>query len=109
MMGLACLLTVSAGAWADGPFDGKWSGDAPPGGRCTTPARLVFEVKDNKIEGSLANAGQTLALSGTIAADGTVSVKNPNGAFPLKFSGNSFEGGYTYQGCVRQYKGGRSS
>ena len=102
-------MSITTIAWANGPFDGKWSGESAASSGCSA-ARLVFEINDGKISGSGQSGYQNFQISGHVDPDGKAVVNfSIGGDYPLTFSGNSFDMHYTSRGCERVYKGIRGS
>lgn len=105
---LAVALPVGF-ASAAGPFDGKYTGSAPPvninrGHGCPAAAATIT-VADGKMTGSYTDGIHTFPVNAAIAADGTVTGKWS--AYPLtgKFTGTHFEGSYTSHECNNTVRG----
>jgi hypothetical protein len=97
----ALAITVPfAVANAAGPFDGTYAGGSPAMGRmgCSATTATVT-ITDGKISGKYEISKYTYSISGTVAADGTVTGKWA--AYPLtgKISGGHFAGSYTSKEC----------
>ena len=89
-------------AFAAGPYDGNWSGEAngvmsaqghSGSGLCS--GTITATVKDNVVNGAMQAGRANPGFGGRIEADG--SFKGHVGQFPAtgKFSGSSFDGSYT--------------
>ena len=86
---------------AAGPFDGNYAGGSPgTGGRLGCPAtQATVAVKDGKISGNYKSNISSFTISGTVAADGTVTGRWS--VYPLtgKFTGGHFAGEYSSKEC----------
>jgi len=99
--GTALAVVVPLGlASAAGPFDGQYTGGSPAMGRLGCPASTATAtIADSKITGKCSSSSYTFPITGTVAADGTVTGKWA--VYPLtgKITGTHFEGSYTSQEC----------
>ena len=98
----AIALPVSF-ASAAGPFDGQYTGGAPPvrlGGNVSCKeTTATVSVVNGKMTGKFTDQIHSYSINATVAADGTVS--GLWAAYPLsgKFSGTHFDGTYTSKEC----------
>jgi hypothetical protein len=88
-------------AKAAGPFDGKYIGGSPgSGGRTGCSATIAtVTIADGKITGNYTERNYSFPITGTVAADGTVTGKWA--AYPItgKLSGGHFASSYTSKEC----------
>lgn len=98
---------VAAGvAFAAGPFDGTWSGDAigsgPSARACSGPIKAT--VENGALHGEMAiGKFKPFAFGGTVGADG--SFKSPAGRITGQFTSNAFTGSMTVpNGYCNPYK-----
>lgn len=88
---------------AAGPFDGQYTGGSPAMGRQGCPASTAsVSIVNGKIAGKYQTSSYSFPISGTVAADGTVTGKWS--VYPLtgKFTGTHFAGSYTSKDCGGQ-------
>ena len=85
---------------AAGPFDGTYTGGSPGMGRmgCAATTATVT-ITDGKISGKYEISKYTYPISGTVAADGTVTGKWAAYAFTGKVSAGHLTGSYTSKEC----------
>ena len=93
---------------APGPYDGTWQVDAPDAGNSSTSdvsgceaARLQFQVKNNRVQGSLGRSPYgarftqsgpgTTPISGTVQPDGTLNAQWQNYTATGKLTGDKAE------------------
>jgi hypothetical protein len=100
------LLAQASAAFAAGPFDGNWSGEAtgsgPSANSCTGP--MMGTVANNVLHGEIIiGKFKPIEVGGPVGADG--SFKSPAGRITGQFTGNSFAGGMTVpNGYCNPYK-----
>src|SRR5215469_16334577 len=83
------LLSSMSLGLAAGLFDGSWAG-SQSGGRCNRTFDAT--IADGKLIGTSSGLGGTVAITGTVASDGSFSGKTAAGTeITGKFSGNSFQ------------------
>ena len=102
LLAFALLFSFAGLAFAAGPFDGNWTGEAnglmsatgrgSGSGLCSGSATAT--VKDNVLTGSMQLGRSNPGFGGKIATDG--SFTGHVGQFPAtgKFSGNAFNGNF---------------
>jgi len=89
-----------AAATAAGPFDGEYTGQVEKvRGTCPQTTGSAT-VTDGKLVGKFSESRYTFTMTGTIAADGTLTGKWA-GQYPItgKFTGGHFEGTYNAALC----------
>jgi hypothetical protein len=116
-------------AYAAGQYDGNWYVDAGPAGQAQPTAessgcdavRIPFQVKDNKISGSLQRApygtgrvepgtGRSATpITGTVAPDGTVNAQWENYKATGKLAGDKAQLKWRGECGDRVATGGRAS
>jgi hypothetical protein len=102
---LILIAQVSA-AFAAGPFDGGWSGEAagsgPSAKACTGPMKGT--VANNVLHGEITlGKFKPIEIGGPVSADG--SFKSPGGRITGQFTGSSFVGAMTVpNGYCNPYK-----
>jgi uncharacterized protein YdeI (BOF family) len=86
---------------AAGPFDGNYTGGSPPaGGRNGCAATIAtVSIANGKITGKYTERNYTFNITGTVAADGTVTGRWSSNPFTGKFSGGHFAGSYNSKEC----------
>lgn len=101
---LAAVLAVAALpiglAAAAGPFDGQYKGGAPAmrGTNCVASQSTV-SITDGKVAGTVQVAKFTYQISGTVAADGTVTGKWGAYPFSAKITGAYMAGSFDSKEC----------
>ena len=87
-------------AGATGPFDGQYKGGAPAMGRMGCPAsQVTLSITDGKVAGTILSDKYTFPISGTVAADGTVTGKWGVYPFTAKITGAHIAGSFVSKEC----------
>ena len=105
---ISTVLSLLSGgvAFAAGPYDGNWSGEAAGSGSsartCTGP--MTGTVENNVFHGEITvGKFKPIAVGGSVGADG--SFKSPAGRITGQFTANSFIGSMTVpNGYCNPYK-----
>lgn len=110
LAGIAAL-AYSAAAFAAGPYDGNWTGeaDAPVtggsrGGGAACTGVVTVTIKDNKVQGQIQYGHITAGFGGTISPDGSFTGRAGPNPTTGKFSGSSYSGTYTANGNCQNYR-----
>lgn len=100
------LIVHASAAFAAGPFDGNWSGQAtgsgPSASACTGPMKGT--VANNALHGEITiGKFKPIEVGGPVGADG--GFKSPAGRITGQFTGSSFVGAMTVpNGYCNPYK-----
>jgi|SRR5689334_6757685 len=86
---------------AAGPFDGSYTGGSPAsGGRTGCAATIATaSIANGKITGKYTERNYTFTITGTVAADGTVTARWGGNPLTGKFAGTHFAGTYNSKEC----------
>lgn len=100
-----------APAFAAGPYDGSWTGEADAlvtggsrGGGAACTGVVTATIKDNKVQGQIQYGHVTSGFGGTISPDGSFTGRAGPNPTTGKFSGNSYAGTYTANGNCQNYR-----
>ena len=111
---LAVLLLLQPALAAAAPFDGAWQGSVPAMRGCAggSESTVTLTVTGNAVQGTVHNAGNDVALNGTLNDDGSGSVHIARMQGTAQFRGDHFTLDWAgAAGCARHAEGeiGRAS
>ena len=96
-----CVLLLSqfGGAYADGPYDGQWTGTATPNrGRCKA-ANVTMTISGKVVSGEMRLEGGTSEIRGTVWDDGSFGATIGFHHLTGQFSRDAFEGTFDTPDC----------
>jgi hypothetical protein len=94
-----CVLLLSQGSFAAGPFDGQWNGTATPNrGRCKA-ATVAITIAGKVVSGEMRLEGGTSEIRGTVWEDGSFGATIGFHHLTGKFSRDAFEGEFDTPDC----------
>jgi hypothetical protein len=96
---VACVLLLSEGSFAAGPFDGQWNGTATPNaGRCR-PANVTLTIAGKVVSGELRLERGALEVRGTVWEDGSFGATIGFHHLTGQFGRDAFEGEFDTADC----------
>jgi hypothetical protein len=94
-----CVLLLSQGSLAAGPFDGQWNGTATPNrGRCKV-ANVTVTVAGKIVSGEMRLEGGTSEIRGTVWEDGSFGATIGFHHLTGQFRRDAFEGEFDTADC----------
>ena len=94
-----CVLLLSQGSFAAGPFDGEWNGTATPNrGRCKA-ANVTMTIAGKVVSGEMRLEGGTSEIRGTVWEDGSFGATIGFHHLTGQFRRDAFEGEFDTADC----------
>ena len=94
-----CVLLLSQGSFAAGPFDGQWNGTATPNLRRCKQASVTMTIAGKVVSGEMRLEGGTSEIRGTVWEDGSFGATIGFHSLTGQFNRDAFEGAFDTPEC----------